>query len=134
MLDFDRNKKPIKEISMVPMINVVFLLLIFFLIAGAMQNIEVLDIEEPTAETGEDAERGTITITLGKHDEILGNDTLLGSLDELRAWLGESIKDYPDRLITVRPDARTNATRLIETLDMLREMGGTKVMISTVKI
>ncbi|WP_288355678.1 biopolymer transporter ExbD [uncultured Cycloclasticus sp.] len=49
---------------MIPMINIVFLLLVFFMIAGHMRDIQDQGIELPVSENGAQAVEKTVTLQL----------------------------------------------------------------------
>jgi biopolymer transport protein ExbD len=130
-MNIERSKKPVKEISMVPLINVVFLLLIFFLVAGSIEKIEVLKIETPVAESGEMVDQGHMVIVLGTRNEIIVNDQFVASEAELEKWVKEQLADNTDRLITIKADAKANASRVIDLMRMLEGAGGQHVALAT---
>lgn len=130
MIEIERNVRPVKEISLIPLINVVFLLLIFFLVAGSLDRFEVLKVDPPVASAGEEINQGPVIIVLGRYDELLVDDELLMP-EELPAAITKRLKVNPDRLITVKADARMKADRLIEVLDEINEAGGKNLTIAT---
>lgn len=129
-MDFERTKKPIKQISLIPLINVVFLLLIFFLVAGTVEKFEVIDVELPEAVSGEIVDEGHIQILLGQYDEIIINDKP-STLNEVLAEIESQLKYNKERVITVKADARMNASRLIAVLDRIKAAGGTNLSLVT---
>ncbi len=130
MIEIPRTVKPVKEISMIPLINVVFLLLIFFLVAGSLDRFEVLKVDPPVATAGDEINQGPIVIVLGRYDEILVDDELLMK-EELQDAVRKRLEVRPDRLITVKADARMKADSLIEVLDSINEAGGKNLTIAT---
>ncbi len=130
MVEIERHAKPVKEISMVPLINVVFLLLIFFLVAGSLEKFHVLQVEPPIAESGQEINQGPIVIVLGKYNEILLDDELVerGQMIEM---LKERLEKNPKRLITIKADARMKAVGLVDILDEIKEAGGINLSILT---
>ena len=53
MIEFKDQRKRQTYEAVVPLINVVFLLLIFFLLAGTMQQAEPVDVTLPTGDLDE---------------------------------------------------------------------------------
>jgi biopolymer transport protein ExbD len=129
-MDFERHKMPIRQISMVPLINVVFLLLIFFLVAGTVEKIDVIDVELPEAQSGEVIEEGPIEILLGRYDEVIANDQPM-DMYGIEAWLAPKLEDDPERVITIKADARMHAARMIDLLDHLKRAGATHISLTT---
>lgn len=129
-IDFTRTRKRAKAISMVPLIDVMLALLIFFLIAGRLEQVEVLKVEPPVSKSGEELAQGTIVIVLGKHDEVLINDEL-GTLEDVIPKLKEQLKFNPKRVITLKADNRMKATRLIEVMNAIRTAGGENLTLAT---
>lgn len=130
MIEIERNVKPVKEISLIPLINVVFLLLIFFLVAGSLDRYEVLRVDPPVASAGEEINQGPIVIVVGHYEELLLDDNLI-TPEELSEQIKKRLKLRPDRQITVKADARLKADRLIEILDEINEAGGKNLTIAT---
>lgn len=132
-MEMERSKKPVREISMVPLINVVFLLLIFFLVAGTVEKVEVIDVELPQAVSGELVEEGPIEILMGRYQEIIINDRPV-TLAEVEALIRQKLEASPQRVITIKADARMPASRMIELLDRLKAAGGRNISLTTQQI
>lgn len=120
-------------ISMIPLINVVFLLLIFFLVAGTVEKIDVIDVELPEAVSGELADTGPVEVLLGRHDEIIINDRPV-AFDALGEAVAELLADQPDRLITLKADARMDAPRMIQVMDAIKQAGGVNLALTTQRL
>lgn len=118
------------EISLVPLINVVFLLLIFFLVAGTIDKIEIVPIDPPMAESGKILDEGHVVIVLGRYDEIIIDDQLVKMAD-IAGILKKSLKNYPTKIITIKPDASIDAKRLIKVMDEVKAGGGLNVSLVT---
>ena len=129
-MDFERQKKPLKEISMVPLINVVFLLLIFFLVAGTVEKFDIVPVELPEAISGQVLDEGHIQIVLGRHDELLINDELV-TFAEMSEYLIEELEHNKERIITVKADASLQADRLIRLMDVIKAAGGRNLSLVT---
>ena len=129
-MKFERHSKKMKPVSMVPLINVVFLLLIFFLVSGTVKQFEVIDVELPEASSGEVLDEGAIVLLLGRHDEVILNDRPIGLMD-VQEEMAESLKDHPERIITVKADSRMDASRLISVMDQIKAAGGVNISLIT---
>lgn len=130
VIEFERSRKRNPELSLVPLIDVMLVLMIFFMVAGRMEQLEVLPVDPPLAESSEDMNQGALVIVLGSHDEVLVDDELIDM-----GHIGEKVKAYiennPKRLITVKADARMKADKLIDALDTINDAGGKNLTIAT---
>jgi biopolymer transport protein ExbD len=131
MIDFERGKKPVKAIGLIPMINVIFLLLIYFLVIGTIEKMEIIPIDVPIAENGKIVDEGQLTIVLGRHDEILANDEFLTTNDALSDFVKDQLKAYPDLFITVKADAKARSGQVIEVMEILEDAGGRNLALAT---
>lgn len=125
-----RTGKTRKEIDMVPLINVVFLLLIFFLVAGTIEKIEIIPIDPPLAESGKILDEGHVVILLGRYDEIIIDDELV-ELESIEPTIRKSLENYPGKIITIKADGRIRASRLIAVMDEVKIGGGQNVSLVT---
>lgn len=113
------------QLNLAPMIDVVFLLLIFFMVATTFATLEEqIDLDLPVAESGE----APIEIP----DELIvdvdrdGNLFLAGSaVDEgaLANLLQRTARRDPDTPVTVRGDEALNFGRIVAVLDLCRVAG-----------
>jgi biopolymer transport protein ExbD len=129
-VNIDRIPKKPREISLVPMINVIFLMLIFFIVAGKIEHVHILPIDIPLSEQTSDVSLGEEVITLGKRDEILIGEDPIFSLDELETWIKERIAANPAVRFTIKADADMPATVLIEVMHLMERAGAYDVVLA----
>mgnify|MGYP000676843875 CR=1 FL=1 len=129
-MDIERSKQLNREINLVPLINVIFMLLIFFLMAGSIQKFEIIQVDLPIANSGKVLDEGHLVIVLGKYDEVLLNDELI-DLKDLPAKAGKLLKDNPRKIISLKADAKLEAKRVIDIMNLLREAGGQNLSLVT---
>lgn len=129
-MEIERSKKPIKEISLIPLINVVFLMLIFFLVAGTIEKVEVIDVELPEAVSGEVLDEGHVQVLLGRYDEIVINDKPY-TLEEVEGVITKQLEYNKQRVITLKADARMKASRMIAVLDRIKAAGAQNLSLVT---
>lgn len=130
MLDIRRTRHTRREISLVPLINVVFLLLIFFLVAGTLDKIEVIPVDPPMAESGKILDEGHIVILLGKYDEVILDDELI-DMERIVPIVRKKLEPYPEKIITIKADMHVPAERLIQVMDYVKEAGGHNLSLVT---
>ncbi|WP_236610546.1 MULTISPECIES: biopolymer transporter ExbD [unclassified Cycloclasticus] len=111
---------------MIPMINIVFLLLVFFMIAGHMRDIQDQGIELPVSENGAQAVEKTVTLQLTDKNELYLNGVKT-SLEKLDLHLDSLIE--ANTLLALEADRRVQAVDLDKTLSILRKKGIFKITL-----
>ncbi|WP_297002585.1 MULTISPECIES: ExbD/TolR family protein [unclassified Thalassospira] len=117
---------PVQE-PMLPLINIVFLLLIFFMIAGSLQKLGPFEVDPPASQTAEAEPEDTIVLWFSNTGEI-GIDDLTGGLDRLSSMLPA---DYIGRPVEIRADREVEGARVVSLLARLQELGIEKVQLMT---
>jgi biopolymer transport protein ExbD len=116
--------------SLLPLINVVFLLLIFFMLMGALNAVDLFDIEPPTSASASET-------TLDKSVVLVGADGRLayldGELDDdaLTQTVGDILKAEPNTLFRLKADGAAPAARVIEVMELLKAAGAERVLLLT---
>lgn len=129
-MDFTRTEKPRRAISIIPLIDISLFLLIFFMVAGTIEKIDLIPIEPPTASSGKLMDEGHIVILLGTHEEIVMDEELV-TLEELGRKLTKILSQHPDKIITLKADASIPAQRMIRVMDSIKLAGGKHLSIAT---
>lgn len=129
-MQIKRQKQRKSEIPVLPMVNVVFLLLVFFLVSGTIQKVEIVPIDPPEAESGKVLDEGHIVIVLGKYDEIILNDEMVQE-DDIVDLVAKQLKDHPSKIITIKADQKLPASRLIRMMDYVKAAGGQNLSLVT---
>ena len=129
-MDFMRSSRKIRALNLVSLIDVIFTVILFFMVAGHMEKFSILAVDLPVADSGQLLEEGPIEVVLGVHDEILIND----ELQEEPAVIGELKKQLaqnPERVITIKADANLEANKLVAFLEAVRAAGGKNLSLVT---
>jgi biopolymer transport protein ExbD len=94
-------------VDMSPMIDLVFLLLIFFLVASQIVKVEKVPVDVPEAvyaKVPED-ETGRFTVTVNQDGEIfIGPESARVTVDDLRDRLTEEVEANPTLKVVLRAD------------------------------
>lgn len=123
-----KKHKQNNDNNMIPMINIVFLLLIFFMIAGQIKPITQADIEVPASTLKEDAIINTTRIAMNKENQLTLNGKSI-DLETLEKNINSlSIKQSN---ITLIVDRRVIAANLNELLELFRLNGQTNITLLT---
>jgi biopolymer transport protein ExbD len=117
------------EANLIPLINVVFLLLIFFMLAGRLAPTEPIALEPLRSDSPQGARAAPLVVLIDRagrirlNGEPLDDTTLAGRIAEILA-------DGPRR-IQIKADAALDALRLVALLEQLRAAGAEEVDLLT---
>jgi len=129
-MDFTRTVRAPRPISFIPLISIMFVLILFFMIAGHLEKIQIIEVDLPMADSGQLIDEGPVEIMMGKHDEVIINDEMhdIGTvLEELKKQLAVN----PERVITIKADATLEANKLVDLMQMVRDAGGINLSLIT---
>lgn len=110
-------------IQLAPMIDVVFLLLIFFIVLWNYARFETeIDISVPAASAGENPERtiGEIVVNVNKEGAI----TIEGierSEEETLKMFRNIVAAYPDQALILRGDKEASFDHIVKVLNLCKE-------------
>ncbi|MCB1224823.1 MAG: biopolymer transporter ExbD [Verrucomicrobiales bacterium] len=112
--------------QLAPLVDVLFLLVIFFAVTSHYARHETLmDISVPAAETGEDRPRtqvGEIIVNVRKDGTVVVNGQEL-TLDELLIKMRNIAEVYKDQAVILRGDTETKYDAIIKVLDTCQKAG-----------
>ncbi|NOY82339.1 MAG: biopolymer transporter ExbD [Kiritimatiellaeota bacterium] len=133
-MNFRKNQTtPQVTFQMAPMIDVMFLLLIFFMVVSIYAQWETkVGITLPTADSGVPGNRreGEIIINVDKDGRIFVNDAemTLGHLESLLAKIAETYRAQP---VIIRADGATRHDKVVAVLDVCRKVDIWNVAFAT---
>ena len=126
-----RRKRENKgDIDISPLIDVVFILLIFFMVSTTFIKDAQIDIERPAAQSGSKASTKALRIYVDRGGEVYIDDS------PVKAWMVQSrVRDYlresSEATVLVVTDRRVEAEKLIEVVDQCRLAGAMDVGVVT---
>jgi biopolymer transport protein ExbD len=132
--DINAGQQP-AELELAPMIDVVFQLLIFFIVTWQFARFERdMDISVPSAEQAENKDRqaGEIIINVREDGTIVLNGLVI-TKEELLAKLKAISSAYPDQAAILRGSSEADFQSIINVLDVIKEAGIWNVAFATTK-
>lgn len=120
---------------MIPLINVVFLMLAFFMIAGQIQKSDNVRLNTPESLSDMDRERSLVTISIDANEKMFVNgvSTDEDQLVEQINSMGTAGSITESHTILVRADASLPARKTREVLKLLRQAGLQRVSLATLQ-
>lgn len=116
------------EDGMLPMINVVFLLLIFFMLSGQLASLDPFEVELPATASNGEPESEDAILVIGRYGR-LALDGEEVSLDDLPAAVARRAAATPGLMMRVKADGRTESLLVVGILRTVREAGVESVQL-----
>lgn len=131
-MNFRHRKKRNLEISITPMIDVVFLLLIFFMVTTTFNKNNALQITLPESESKESVPRQLLVLSIDSKSQYYLNDQLLAdnNLSTLGSSLVSVFKDQ-DQALVINADALAPYQAVVNALDIAGRVGFVQITFST---
>ena len=125
-----RNRDRRARVDMSPLIDIVFLLLIFFAVTTTFLEQSAMELELPESSTAEAAASTQIIVEVAASGEIrLQGETL--TAEQLEARVGELSEEERQR-ITVRADSSIELGLAVRVIDALRNGGAEGISLPMV--
>lgn len=126
-----QNNAPGFQIA--PMVDIVFLLLIFFLVTWNFSRSETeLDVKVPKAREGKETRRsvGEVILNVKANGTVVMNRRQMNPA-ELQQTLQKIASLYPDQAVILRGDENTDYRHVVEVLDICRRANIWNVAFAT---
>lgn len=132
--EFGLKRRPRRaaEINLINMIDMLFFLIVFFVITSSFTSETGLDIEKPEAETAETLPRQPLMIAITREGDIHVNESPV-SPQALGGILRHYVALDPDRSVVIVADRETLISRAVDVLDECNRANVRNVSISTVR-
>ncbi len=117
----DRRKSE-SEVNLTPMLDVVFIMLIFFIVTASFVKESGIEISRPGASTAVRKERGNILIAISANDQIWMNRRQVDPR-ALRANIERAHAENPQGAVVIQADKAAKTGLLVQVMDAAREAG-----------
>lgn len=129
---YREKKEAIQDINISPLIDMVFILLIFFMVSTTFVKDMKLDLDRPAASSAVTASTKAVRLYI----DTAGDIYLDG--EPVQVWviqsrLRDQLKTMTARAVLVVTDVGVPAGRLVEVVDQARLAGATDVGVATVE-
>jgi len=119
--------------NLVPLINIVFLLLIFFMLSGTLSKKDLFEVEPPLSYTASNAESPEIIILIS-YDNKISIDNEIISSNELEAYLTSLLNKQSIEEVLIKADGNASSGTLSKVIRMIRNTGIKRAAIVTKSI
>ena len=111
-----------EEINITPMLDVVFILLIFFIVTANFIKEPGLEVNRPDSETAEPTENAAILIAVGNAGEIYMDGRRIDKR-QVKANVVRLLAENPQGSVVIQADEQAIADTIIKVMDGAREAG-----------
>ncbi|MEB3311536.1 MAG: biopolymer transporter ExbD [Snowella sp.] len=122
------------EINIVPMIDIIFSILAFFIISSlSLTRSEGLSVDLPSAKTASVKQTEQINITIKPDGNLFLNRQPI-ALEGLQPSLTQMIPSGNESLVIVNADEKVDHGSVVQVMDQVRQVKGAKLAIAAKKI
>ena len=129
---FSKKKKDETNIDLTPMLDVVFILLIFFVVTASFLKENAMDIEgqdpnnNPPPPSLDDPQN--VLIQIDARNQIFFNQERV-DISAIRDRVASARAENPSASVIIRPDKQSSADVLVSAMNSAREAGVTTISV-----
>jgi len=120
------------NIDLTPMLDVVFIMLIFFIVTASFVKESGIDVNRPDAETAEKKERANILVAIDERNQIWIDKREVDPR-AVRANIERLHAENPQGSVVIQADKNSKNERLVQVMDAARQAGIYNVSIAANK-
>ena len=120
------------EINMTPMLDIVFIMLIFFIVTAAFVKEAGVTITKPEAATADLKPRASILIAVTSSDQVWINRKRT-DIKVLRTVLERLLAENPKGTVVIQADQEAKSGLTMEVMEAARQAGAPNVAISATR-
>lgn len=113
--------RPRALISLTPLIDVVFILLLFFMLASSFIHLNTINLDTPAQGAQQQSLQGAMIIEVRLDGVRYAGQNK--PLDEIVKLVSDRLAKHPDQRVLVQPGAGVNLQRTVRVLDRLAAVG-----------
>ncbi len=130
MVKFQYKEKAPFKLDLVPMINIVFLLLIFFMLTATTPTKEGGKVELPKARTGEKSNKHNLTVTIDKKGALQLEGNAI-TLDALPGQLEKLVSGQKNTVISIHADKIIEFELFGQVIELAKQAGAEDFILAT---
>ncbi|MDG2319186.1 MAG: biopolymer transporter ExbD [Rhodospirillaceae bacterium] len=127
-----QKEKDEAAVDMTPMLDIVFIMLIFFIVTATFVKQSGLEVIRPPAETAEDQRRVSILIAVGDGGEVWMDNKEV-DVRSVRAGVEKLLAENPLGSVVIQADTKSKSGILMQVMDQVRQAGAPGTAIATEK-
>ncbi|MEO1172580.1 MAG: biopolymer transporter ExbD [Myxococcota bacterium] len=120
------------EVDITPMLDVVFIMLIFFIVTASFVKEAGVNVNRPKAETAETRASASILIAITSNDEVW-IDKKAVDIRAVRAIIERLRQENPKGTVVIQADRDSKNGLLVKVVDAAKMAGAPEVAISAIQ-
>lgn len=129
-MEFEGRKRIRMHLDIAPLIDIVFLLLIFFMLTANFIMQPGIKITLPTAKTAQPQEEEDIVVFISQENDIYLNERKI-SIEELKDALEEKLEASQKKSVILKADEKINLGLAVKVMDIAKQAEAKGLVIST---
>ncbi len=121
-MQFRRPSKPNVGINIAPLVDVVFLLVIFFAVSTTFLETACLKLELPSSSSSAERESESLTVQLTADGQLAFEGELMEA-SALRERLAGALEASERKIVILRADTHAEHGEVVKVMDLIREAG-----------
>ena len=117
------------NVNLTPLIDMVFILLIFFLVTASFTKEAGIEVDRPSAQTAVRQESGNLVVAIDKNNEIWIENKKI-DIRTIRAHIEKLQAQNPEGTVIILADKESRAGVTVDVLDQIRLAGVANVAIA----
>ncbi len=130
-MQFHYHRKKHSELDMTPLVSVIFLLIIFFLVAGTVKSPSFWDIEHPRSSSDARMETMDISIFVDMNGNMAVSEREIRNSYQLQYLIDEAYRNGIPPSVEIHADNRVDSHDVVKLLEGVRNSGVRRVELIT---
>jgi len=133
-VNFRPRRKDDLDLNITPLIDVVFLLLIFFMVSTTFEMKSEINLKLPeSSETLRELKPDSIMIAIDSQGRVFVNDNPLvnSQISTVREAIRQANTDLTDPAVVINADANATHQSVVRVMDAARQLSLTKITFAT---
>lgn len=124
------RKRRLPILNVTSLIDVLFLLLIFFMVSSTFIENPAIELDLPEAAAAESAQRDSLTLSIASGGDLYLDGEKI-RIEDLPGRLESAVEETPDFTLILEADRSVGYGRVIEAIDVARQAGVRRVSAFT---
>lgn len=133
-MNFQPNRREEVDLDITPLIDVVFLLLIFFMVSTTFEHNSEINITLPSSSKDiTEAKPDAVNVGLDSEGNVYINDKALvnAQMETIKTALSDALVGLNEPPIIIRADANASHQSVVRIMDAARQLGLVKITFAT---
>ena len=123
---YEEEKKELISINITPLIDIVFLLLVFFMLATSFIQKSTMEVNLTSGQSQVIKTKNVLTLILNKNGDIILNQREI-KISNIQSEIRKKLKDNPDYSILIKCHKKIEVQKTIRIIEEIRLAGTEKI-------